>query len=358
MLTEQTDFLPQRSGKRNDMNDLLDLDFEKLESILAGYGEKSFRAVQIFDWIYRKREYDIAGMLNLPSQLRDALKEIYEVYIPAIKKRIVSEADSTTKYLLVLKDGNTIESVLMKYKHGYSLCISSQVGCRMGCAFCASTGLGFIRDLSSGEFLSQILAVEDQEKIRISNITVMGIGEPLDNFDNLIAFIKTANDKRGMNIGIRNFTVSTCGLSDRIRMIADMGLGINLALSLHSTDNEKRCSIMPVTGKYNVDEIISAMKYYAEKTGRRPTYEYALIKDLNDSIKDAADLAEKIRGSLSHVNLILLNDCGRKGYEKPDMGKAAAFANLLNMNGIEVTIRRRLGADIDAACGQLRRGAE
>jgi 23S rRNA (adenine2503-C2)-methyltransferase len=351
-----TVFLRLKLKKRCEMVDLLDLTYEKLEMMLEQSGEKSYRAAQIFDWLYKKRTYDISQMLNLPAGTRESLSGIYKASIPEIRNRIVSKTDQTIKYLMALKDGNVIESVLMNYRYGGSICISSQVGCRMGCTFCASTGLGFVRDLRPGEFLGQILAVEKSESVRPKNITVMGIGEPLDNFDNLMEFIHIANDKRGMDIGIRNFTVSTCGLADRIRKIADMGMQINLALSLHTTDDVKRKSIMPVSNRSTVDELISAMRYYSEKTGRRPTYEYTLIKNFNDSPEDAEKLAEKLKGSIGHVNLILLNDYGRAGYERPDQTKADGFANLLNMKGIEVTIRRRLGADINAACGQLRRG--
>ena len=337
------------------MKNLLDLTFEKLEKALLDHGEKSFRALQIFDWVYKKGTYSFDGMLNLPKKLRTGLGEAFGIQLPDIVEKLTSKADGTVKYLLRLNDGNVIESVLMTYKHGHSICISSQVGCRMGCVFCASTGLGLIRDLAPGEFTGQVIAVERDLGIRISNITVMGIGEPLDNYFNLMDFVSIICDKRGKDISARSITVSTCGLPERIYQLADTGIKINLALSLHSADDAIRSKLMPAAKKYTVDELIKAMGYHFEKTGRRPTYEYTLIKNVNDSREDALLLAKKLKGSICHVNLIMLTETGHGEMERPDGQTIMEFSNVLNKYGIEVTIRRRLGEDINAACGQLRR---
>ena len=342
------------------MKNILDLTYEDLYLAVIADGEKKFRAAQIFDWIYKKRIYDFDSMNNIPAGTKRSLKNNYYLMLPEILERKESKKDDSIRYMIGLDDGSTIEALLMKYRYGYSICISSQVGCRMGCAFCASADLGFIRNLTPGEFTGQVLTVEKNEHVKISHIAVMGIGEPLDNFDNLMDFIDIANDSAGLNMSARNITVSTCGIVDRIRDIADRDIKINLALSVHSANNEKRLSIMPVTNRFGTDAAIDAMKYHFRKTGRRPTYEYTLIKKFNDSPKDAAELAEKIKGTPAHVNLIFLNETGRNGYRRSDRTAALEFSNVLNKNGIEVTIRRRTGADIDAACGQLKRdrGAE
>lgn len=337
------------------MKDLLNLTYKELNAVILEIGEKSYRTTQIFEWIYKKRVYDISLMTNISQKTRELLSKEFSIYIPQIAEKVESKDDSTIKYLLTLKDENIIECVLMKYSYGYGLCVSSQVGCRMGCGFCASTGLGLVRNLWPGEFTGQILAVEKHEGIKVSNIVIMGIGEPLDNYENLMDFIDITNDENGMNIGIRNFTVSTCGIADKIYKLADRGSQINLALSLHSVDDIKRASIMPIAKKYKVDDLIKAMKYYNEKTGRRPSYEYIMIQGFNDSTDEAKQLAEKIAGTIAHVNIIALNKIKEGKFNKAERQNIDAFTKVLNNNGIEVTIRRRLGNDINAACGQLRR---
>ena len=337
------------------MKDLLNLTYKELNAVILEIGEKSYRTTQIFEWIYKKRVYDISLMTNISQKTRELLSKEFSIYIPQIAEKVESKDDSTIKYVLTLKDENLIECVLMKYSYGYGLCVSSQVGCRMGCGFCASTGLGLVRNLWPGEFTGQILAVEKHEGIKVSNIVIMGIGEPLDNYENLMDFIDITNDENGMNIGIRNFTVSTCGIADKIYKLADRGSQINLALSLHSVDDIKRASIMPIAKKYKVDDLIKAMKYYNEKTGRRPSYEYIMIQGFNDSTDEAKQLAEKIAGTIAHVNIIALNKIKEGKFNKAERQNIDAFTKVLNNNGIEVTIRRRLGNDINAACGQLRR---
>lgn len=337
------------------MTDLLDLTYKEAVLMLASYDVDEYRAAQLFDWIYKKRAKDISVMTNLPAGLRQKLLSEYYIGYPVIIERIKSQKDGTVKYLLELSDKEHIETVLMRYEHGYSLCISSQVGCRMGCDFCASAKAGYIRNLCPGEFTGQIMAVEEKEDIRISNITVMGIGEPLDNFDNLLRFIYTITDAKGIGIGIRNISISTCGIAEKIYALADLGIKINIALSLHTPFDEKRKMIMPVAKRYSIAELISAMDYFFEKTKRRPTYEYTLIRDLNDTYEDALSLSLLLKGKNAHVNLISLNKTDGDQKTGSDKVRMYRFMNVLIKHGIEVTIRRRLGMDIDAACGQLRR---
>lgn len=337
------------------MTDLLDLEFCQIAKIIASLGHEGYRASQLFDWIYKKRVKSISQMTNLPANLRQDLMEGYHITYPVIVERIVSARDGTVKYLFELSDKEHIEAVLMRYEHGYSLCVSSQAGCRMGCDFCASAKAGYIRDLSPGEFTGQILAVEEREDVRISNVTVMGIGEPLDNFDNLLGFINIITDAKGIGMGIRNISISTCGIIEKIYELAELGIKINLALSLHTPFDDKRKIIMPVARKYTIRELIMAMDHFFEKTGRRPTYEYTLIRDFNDSDEDALALSKLLKGKNAHVNLISLNKTGNDQGTGPDKDRMSGFMNVLKKHGIEVTIRRRLGIDIDAACGQLRR---
>lgn len=332
---------------------LKDFSKRELEKYIVSLGEPRFRAKQIYKWLYEKIS-DFDEMTNIPKALRERLKEECVINTLIIEKRFVSRLDGTRRYLLKLGDGNYIESVLMKYKHGYSICVSSQVGCAMGCKFCASTIGGKRRDLTPGEIIDQIITVERDLGERISNIVMMGVGEPLDNFENVTAFIKNVNDPDGMNIGQRHITLSTCGIVPRIYELADMRLQITLAISLHVADNEARSRIMPINRKYNIKELMKACGYYTEKTGRRITFEYTLIKGVTDGPAAAEKLAALLRGMLCHVNLIPVNAVEGTGFSPSDSGGVEEFLNILNARGISATVRREMGSDISAACGQLR----
>lgn len=333
---------------------LKDLDIKQLESVLTGIGEPKFRAKQIFIWLSQGAS-SFEDMSNLPKELRRKLMEAgYCTGSADILNIQESKSDGTKKYLFRLADGNTIETVFMKYKYGNSICISSQVGCRMGCRFCASTIGGLARNLSPGEMLDQIINVQKNTGERISHVVVMGIGEPFDNYDNLAAFIKLANDKDGLNIGMRNITVSTVGLIELIKRFAEDFPQVNLAISLHAPNDEVRDKIMPMNRKHNISSILAATRAYTEKTGRRITFEYALIDGVNDSGAMAKELSNLLHGMLCHVNIIPLNKVEETGFEGAAKATAKKFKEILESRGITATIRRELGADIDAACGQLR----
>jgi 23S rRNA (adenine2503-C2)-methyltransferase len=293
-------------------------------------------------------------MTNLSLELREKLKENYTICNFKILKKQES-SDGTKKYLFDVLDGNAIETVLMSYHHGYSICVSSQIGCKMGCKFCASTGIKFVRSLTSGEIVEQILAVEQDENIRISNIVFMGIGEPLDNFDNVINAVKIINNPKGLNIGARHISISTSGLVPMIYKLAEQNTQCTLSISLHATTNEKRSSMMPVNNAYNIEELIQACKDYIKVTNRRISFEYALAKDNNDNLEDAKRLVKLLKGMLCHVNLIPINKIENGEYTKSSNENIIKFRDYLNDHGIVATIRRELGSDIDAACGQLRR---
>jgi 23S rRNA (adenine2503-C2)-methyltransferase len=290
----------------------------------------------------------------LSLELREKLKENYTICNFKILKKQES-SDGTKKYLFDVLDGNAIETVLMSYHHGYSICVSSQIGCKMGCKFCASTGIKFVRSLTSGEIVEQILAVEQDENIRISNIVFMGIGEPLDNFDNVINAVKIINNPKGLNIGARHISISTSGLVPMIYKLAEQNTQCTLSISLHATTNEKRSSMMPVNNAYNIEELIQACKDYIKVTNRRISFEYALAKDNNDNLEDAKRLVKLLKGMLCHVNLIPINKIENGEYTKSSNENIIKFRDYLNDHGIVATIRRELGSDIDAACGQLRR---
>ena len=292
-------------------------------------------------------------MTNLSIDLRDKLKEKYEIGTYKIIRKLES-SDGTKKFLFDILDGNAIETVLMEYKFGKSICISTQVGCKMGCKFCASTGIDFIRSLSSGEIVEQILAVQREENVKISNVVFMGIGEPLDNYENVVKAIKLLNDPKGLNIGARHISISTSGLVPKIKQLADEKLQCTLSISLHATTNDKRSEMMPVNRAYPIEELLEACRYYTDKTGRI-SFEYALAKDNNDNIEDAKRLVKLLKGMLAHVNLIPINKIENGVYDKSTNENILKFRDYLNDNGIVATVRRELGADIDAACGQLRR---
>lgn len=344
----------QKITKDTDKVYLPDMDIKELEEFLTGIGQQKFRAKQIFRWIARGA-CGFDEMTDLSKQLRDELKLLACVSCLKKRKKLVSSVDGTVKYLFELDDGNIIESVLMKYLHGYTACVSSQVGCKMGCSFCASTIAGFRRDLTAGEILGQITAIQRDSGVKISNIVIMGIGEPFDNYDNVVKFLRLAHAPEGLNIGYRHMTVSTCGIVPYILKFSDENMQVNLAISLHAPNDRIRAGIMPVGRKYCIDKILEACKIYTEKTKRRITFEYALIEGVNDSPENAAELASKLKGLLCHVNLIPVNTVQGTGYRQSNRKHTEAFAELLMKKGIETTIRRELGSDINAACGQLRR---
>lgn len=336
------------------MNNLLDYTLEELKVWMKENGESAFRGKQILSWIY-KGVMDFEGMKNIPKSLINKLKENFTITIPEIIEIYKSELDGTEKFLLGFPDGNLIESVLMKYKHGNSICISTQVGCRMGCKFCASTIEGRVRNLTAGEILSEVIAVQNYIGERISNIVLMGSGEPLDNYDNVMKFLEVVSADYGLNIGQRHITLSTCGIVPKIYELADKELSITLAISLHAFNDEKRKEIMPIANKYKINEVLEACRYYLKKTNRRITFEYALVKGVNDGKEDAKALGQLLRGMLCHVNLIPVNEIKENTFKRSSKKTIDDFSEILKNNGIEVTTRREMGSDINAACGQLRR---
>ena len=336
------------------MKNIKDYDLKELKEELTKIGEKPFRAEQIFKWLYQEKVKEFGEMTNLSLELRKRLEENYTICNYKILKKQESK-DGTIKYLFDVLDGNAIETVLMSYHHGYSICVSSQIGCKMGCKFCASTGINFVRDLTSGEIVEQILAVEQDTGFRISNVVFMGIGEPLNNYDNVINAIKIINNPKGLNIGARHISISTSGLVPRIYKLAEENIQCTLSISLHATNDEKRSSMMPINNAFNIAELMEACKYYIEKTHRRISFEYALAKDNNDNLEDAKELVKLLKGMLCHVNLIPINKIENGQYTKSSNENIMKFRDYLNDHGIVATIRRELGSDIDAACGQLRR---
>ncbi|MGN0365366.1 MAG: 23S rRNA (adenine(2503)-C(2))-methyltransferase RlmN [Suilimivivens sp.] len=337
------------------MKDIKSLTLEELKTEMERMGEKSFRAKQLYEWMHVKLVRSFDEMTNLPRSLRERCEREYD--FTAVKQVRMQESaiDGTRKYLFELGDGKLVESVWMKYKHGNSVCISSQVGCRMGCAFCASTLDGLERSLSPSEMLDQIYAITLLTGERVSNVVVMGTGEPMDNYDNLLRFITLLTDENGLHISQRNVTVSTCGLVPKMHQLAEEQLQITLALSLHATTDEKRRRLMPVANKYSVQELMETCAYYFEKTGRRITFEYSLVGGVNDTDEDARELIALIKDLNCHVNLIPVNPIKERDFVQSGGEAIAAFKNKLEKNGINVTIRREMGRDIDGACGQLRR---
>lgn len=335
--------------------DIKSMTLEELAAFLQGLGEKGFRAKQIYKWLHEDLAASFDEMTNISKELKEKLKENSELIClkPACVK--VSKLDGTRKYLFELNDGNVIESVLMKYKHGNSVCISSQVGCRMGCRFCASTLDGLERNLTASEMLDQIYRIQHETGERVSNVVVMGSGEPMDNYDNLIRFIRLLTGESGLNISQRNITVSTCGLVPQMKKLADEKLQITLALSLHAPNDGLRRNLMPIAQKYGVSEVMEACRYYFEKTGRRVTFEYSLVSGVNDNLEEAKLLVKLIKDQHGHVNLIPVNPIKERDYVQSGREAILAFQNQLEKSGINVTIRREMGRDIDGACGQLRK---
>ena len=332
-----------------------DFNLEELKEEFVSIGEKPFRAEQVFKWIWQANVTDFESMTNLSKELREKLNNIYEIKNFEILQKQEAK-DGTKKYLFnILDNDNAIETVLMEYKFGKSICVSSQIGCKMGCKFCASTGIPFVRSLTPGEIAEQILAVQRDENIRISNVVFMGVGEPLDNYDNVVKAIRLLNHPKGLAIGARHISVSTSGVVPKIYDLADEQIQCTLSISLHASIDEKRSEMMPVNKVYNIEKLIEACKYYIEKTGRRVSFEYALAKDNNDNLEDAKKLIKLIRGMNCHVNLIPINKIENGKFVKSTNENIIKFRDYLNEHGIVATIRRELGSDIDAACGQLRR---
>jgi 23S rRNA (adenine2503-C2)-methyltransferase len=334
--------------------DLLELEPEALRDELAAIGQKSFRAEQIWRWLY-SGQLEFEKMSNLPRDFRIMLAERYKAGGLRTAEKLVSKADGTRKYLMELSDGNMIEGVLMQYRFGLSACLSTQVGCRMGCSFCASSPLGLVRNLTVGEMLAQLLLMGHDAGSAISRVVLMGIGEPFDNYENTIAFLRRIKREDTLNISFRKMTVSTCGIVPGILRFAREGIPVNLSVSLHAPNDAIRAKTMPVARRWPMEELLSACNEYARLTSRRVTYEYALIRDANDSAEHAAELAGKLKKTLCHVNLIPVNRVEGTGYDKSGPERMEAFRAILEKNGIAATIRRELGSDIMAACGQLRR---
>ena len=335
--------------------DIKSMDLEKLTSFVASLGEKPFRAKQLYEWMHKKLASDYDEMTNLPKSLKEKFLQSAAFTSLVVVDEKISLIDGTRKYLFSLSDGNIIESVLMKYNHGNSVCISSQVGCRMGCRFCASTLDGLERNLTASEMLDQIYRIQKLTGERVSNVVVMGSGEPMDNYDNLIDFIRLLTDENGLNISQRNITVSTCGIVPGIKKLADEDLQITLALSLHAPNDEVRKTLMPIAKRYSLSEVLPACQEYFEKTGRRLTFEYSLVSGVNDNLKEAKALADLLKGINGHVNLIPVNPIKERDYVQSDRKAILDFKNYLEKNGINVTIRREMGRDINGACGQLRK---
>ena len=334
--------------------DIKSLTYDEVSELVEQLGEKRFRGKQLYEWMHVHNVASYDEMTNLPKKFREKLAET--TTYTALKKVDcqISKEDGTRKYLFALADGNMVESVLMRYHHGNAVCVSSQVGCRMGCRFCASTLDGLERNLTPSEILDQIYAIERDTQEKVSNLVVMGTGEPMDNYDNVVRFIHLLTDEHGKNLSQRNITVSTCGIVPKIKSLAEEGLQITLALSLHAPNQTKRLELMPIANKYDIHEAVDACRYYFEKTGRRVTFEYSLVAGVNDSEEDAAQLSALIDGINCHINLIPVNPIKERDYVKSTKEAITAFKNKLEKYGKNVTIRREMGRDIDGACGQLR----
>ena len=338
-----------------DRKDIRSYAFEELKTEMEQLGQKAFRAKQIYEWLHVKLVDSFDEMTNLSKDLRETLKEYYRIPMVSMLERQISQIDGTNKFLFELEDGHVVESVLMKYKHGNSVCISSQVGCRMGCKFCASTIGGLERNLLPSEMLGEIYQIQKISGERVSNIVVMGTGEPLDNYDNFVKFVRMLTDEHGLHISQRNVTISTCGIIPNMKRLAEEDLQITLALSLHGSTQEKRKALMPVANKYELPDALEACDYYFEKTGRRITFEYSLVQGVNDRDEDANELIEILKSRNCHINLIPVNPIKERDFQRPSRKSAENFKNKLEKSGINVTIRREMGSDIDGACGQLRR---
>ncbi|KKB39295.1 23S rRNA (adenine(2503)-C(2))-methyltransferase RlmN [Bacillus thermotolerans] len=353
---EQAVTTTSEQNKEKQLPSIYSLQLQDLKDWLEEQGEKPFRAEQIFDWLYKKRVTSYEEMTNLSKGLRDKLEAHFK--ITTLKTLIQQEsADGTIKFLFELHDGYSIETVLMRHEYGNSVCVTTQVGCRIGCTFCASTLGGLKRHLEAGEIVAQVVKVQqalDEKEERVSSIVIMGIGEPFDNYDQMLAFLKIVNHDKSLNIGARHITVSTSGIVPKIYKFADENMQINFAISLHAPNNELRTKLMPINRAYKLPDLMEAAKYYIEKTGRRISFEYGLFGGQNDSLEHAEELAELLKGMKCHVNLIPVNYVPERNYVRTPRNKIFAFEKALKEHGINVTIRREQGHDIDAACGQLR----
>ena len=335
--------------------DIKSMRLDELQATFLERGLPKYRAAQVYRWLHQRGVTSFDEMTDLSKDLRAALPETFEIRSTEIALRRVSKLDGTVKYLFSLIDGETVESVLMQYHHGYSICISTQVGCKMGCTFCATGKSGFSRNLTPSEMLSEIQTEQRDAGVRISNVVLMGMGEPLDNYQNVLRFLELVSSENGLNIGMRHISLSTCGLVNRIYDLADKKLQLTLSVSLHAPNDEIRSRTMPVNRKWNVEELLKACRYYSDVTGRRISFEYAMISGVNDSDACAAELASRLRGIISHVNLIPVNDVTGTGYRKSGEDRLRKFSAILEKRGITATVRRTLGSDIEASCGQLRR---
>lgn len=336
--------------------DILSMTFPELSDAVKEFGEPQFRAKQIYSWLHSSCVESFDEMTNLSKALRQKLNDNFVIFSAAIEKKLISEYDDTRKYLFKLHDGEFIESVLMKYKYGYTLCVSTQVGCRMGCKFCASTLDGVVRNLTASEILAQIYTAQRDNDIKISHVVLMGMGEPLDNYENVMRFLKLITDEKGQNMSMRHISLSTCGIVPKIYELADENLQLTLSVSLHAPNDEIRSSMMPVNKKWGVDELLEACSAYTDKTHRRISFEYAMVNGVNDSDVCAELLAKKLKNILCHVNLIPVNEVKETGCVRSSRERIAAFSGILEKQGYSVTVRRKLGSDINASCGQLRRG--
>ncbi len=334
--------------------DIRSLTYEELSEKLSELNLPKFRTAQVYSWLYEKGVTSFDEMTNLSKDLRAVLSENFEIKNCRIDLKQVSKIDGTVKYLYELDEGEFVECVVMNYKYGYSVCISTQLGCKMGCKFCASAIGGFKRHLTPSEMLSEIYTAQKDLNIKISHIVLMGTGEPLDNFDNVLRFLELVTAEKGLNISIRHISLSTCGIVPKIYELADRQLGLTLSVSLHAPNNELRSNTMPVNDKWSIEELLKACRYYTEKTSRRISFEYAMIKGVNDSESCAKELAKRLKGMLCHINLIPVNNVRENAYLKSDNKSMKAFIDILEKNGLTVTVRRTLGSDIDASCGQLR----
>jgi 23S rRNA (adenine2503-C2)-methyltransferase len=336
------------------LQDIKSMTLDELKADFAADGRPAFRALQVYKWLHRGVvEFD--EMSDQSKAFRQALSEKYYIANAVIEKRLESQVDGTVKYLFRLNDGELVESVLMDYHHGHTICISTQVGCKMNCAFCATGKSGFARNLTASELLAQIQAAQADTGIRISNVVMMGMGEPLDNYENVLRFLELVSSDDGMNIGMRHISLSTCGIVDKIYDLAEKKLQLTLSISLHAPNDAIRSRTMPVNNKWGIDELLKACRYYCELTGRRISFEYAMINGVNDSDDCAGELANRLKGTLSHVNLIPVNDVTGANFKRSSVDRLQKFSRILSNKGITVTVRRTLGSDINASCGQLRR---
>ena len=338
----------------NNLTDIKSMTLDELTDFVTENGFSICRAKQIYDWLY-KNVTDFDDMRNISADLKTFLKSSCYISVANIEKKLVSRYDKTVKYLFSFNDGECVESVVMSYKHGYSICISTQVGCKMGCTFCATGKSGFSRSLAPSEMLGQIETAQRDLNIRISNIVLMGMGEPLDNFDNVVKFLRLVSSDNGLNIGMRHITLSTCGIVPKIYELAKLHLGITLSVSLHAPNDEIRQRTMPIARKYSIEELLKACSDYFKTTGRRVTFEYSMISGVNDSDENARELAKRLEGTQSHVNLIPVNTVEGTGYLKSNIKRQQAFIKILAAKNIGATVRRTLGSDINASCGQLKR---